>query len=66
MLAEVYTEYEWLPWKFHIIPKWFWDDANNLRKFLEWAGKELKIKDPSDWKHVKREVKNTSLFLAYS
>ena len=57
MLSQVYPDYEWLPWKFDTVPRNFWLDVNNQRKFLEWAGKELKIKDMSDWYNVTWAVK---------
>ena len=56
VLSTLYPEYEWLPWKFESCPKHFWTDVKNQRKFLEWAGKELKIKDMSDWYNVSFKV----------
>jgi hypothetical protein len=53
----VYSEYEWLPWKFESqIPRHYWDDLKNQRKFLEWAAIELKIKDYKDWYTVHPNV----------
>jgi hypothetical protein len=45
----VYPEYKWLPWLFERLPPGFWRDANNLRLFLNWAGKKLGIKEMKDW-----------------
>jgi hypothetical protein len=55
-LSKVYTEYEWLPWKF--AAKNYWMDVNNQRKFVDWVGKQLKIKEFEDWYNVKYEVEN--------
>ena len=55
-LFSAYPEYDWLPWKFGSVPKHFWENAKNQRNFVEWAGKELKIKEMSDWYNVKNEV----------
>jgi hypothetical protein len=52
----VFPTYEWLPWKFASIPKNYWDDVNNQIKFINWAGKELKIKEMSDWYNVSYKV----------
>ena len=56
MLSNVYPEYEWLPWKFTKCPNFYWEDVNNQRKFLDWVGKELGIKEFSDWYKVRFEV----------
>jgi hypothetical protein len=56
LLSEVYRNYEWLPWKFGKLPVNFWDDMKNQRKFLEWAGKQLKIKEMEDWYKVSVKV----------
>jgi hypothetical protein len=52
LLSGVYSEYEWLPWKFERCPRNFWEDVNNQRRFMEWAGKQLNIKEMSDWYKV--------------
>jgi hypothetical protein len=51
-LLAVYPEYQWLPWKFDISPRNFWGNVENQRKFVEFAAKQLKIKDLSDWYNV--------------
>jgi hypothetical protein len=63
MLRQVYSEYEWLPWKFDTCPTYFWDDPKNQRKFLEWASKQLSVKDMSDWYSVTYKVKINIAFL---
>ena len=52
LLTSVYPHYEWLPWKFEKTPRNFWDNVNNQKKFMEWAGKQLKINEMSDWYKV--------------
>jgi hypothetical protein len=56
LLANVYPDYNWLPWKFNTYPKTFWDDVKNQRKFMEWAANELKIKGMSNWYDVTFKV----------
>ena len=56
LLANVYPEYEWLPWRFSKCPQNYWGDVNNQKKFVNWAGKELKIKELSDWYKVTNQV----------
>ena len=52
VLLEAYPEYDWLPWKFEKLPKYYWNNINNVRKFMDWAGKELNVKEMSDWYKV--------------
>ena len=56
VLSEAYPEYDWLPWKFEQCPKNYWNDSKNVRKFMEWAGKELIVKEMSDWYNVSYSV----------
>jgi hypothetical protein len=58
----MYPEYEWLPWKFDMCPNNFWEDVKNQKRFLDWAGKELKIKEMSDWYKISKYVKNASFY----
>ncbi len=52
----MFTEYNWLPWKFRRVPYFFWDSIENKKKFMDWAGKELLIKDFKDWYEVSHAV----------
>ena len=52
LLREAYPEYNWLPWRFEICPRHYWDDIGNVRKYMDWAGKELNIREMSDWQRV--------------
>lgn len=56
LLCNIYNEYEWLPWKFSSAPKNYWLDRKNQRKFMDWARKELGIKDMDDWHNIKNQV----------
>ena len=56
MLSTLFPEYEWLPWRFGKTPSNFWNNEQNQRKFIEWAGNELGIKNMSDWYKVTNEV----------
>jgi hypothetical protein len=58
VLSDVYPEHDWLPWKFHKqnVPKGFWDNPLNRRKFVECAATELNINEMSDWYNVTLNV----------
>jgi hypothetical protein len=56
LLVTTYPSNEWLPWKFAVCPRNYWDDEKNQKKFMEWATKELKIREMSDWYNVTYKV----------
>ena len=56
LLTSIIPEYEWVPWRFSRLPKNYWEDVKNQRKFMDWAGKELGIKEMDDWYKVPNEV----------
>ena len=51
-MSTIYPEYEWLPWKFNRCPGSYWTEPANHKKFLDWLGKEIGIKEMSDWYNV--------------
>ena len=55
-LRSKYPDHDWLPWKFGNVPHHFWADLKNQRKFMDWAGKELNIKEMSDWYKIMYKV----------
>jgi hypothetical protein len=62
LLASMYPGYDWLPWKFAKCPQNYWEDTKNQRKFMDWAGKELKVKEMSDWYNITLNVKYDRYF----
>jgi hypothetical protein len=56
LLNSVYPEYDWLPWKFEKGPSHYWEDVKNQRKFMDWAAKQIGIKEMSDWYNITYQV----------
>jgi hypothetical protein len=56
LLSTIFPDFEWIPWKFIQCPRNFWDKEENQKKFIDWAGKQLKIKEMSDWYNVTQKV----------
>jgi hypothetical protein len=56
LLAAVYPEYDWLPWKFLNCPVNYFGNVQNDIKFVDWAGLQLNVKELSDWYKVKTVV----------
>jgi hypothetical protein len=49
LLKDYLPEYEWLEWRFRQVPKGFWDQRANRRRYLDWLGQQLGFKRPEDW-----------------
>ncbi len=62
MVMTVFFEHEWLPWKFAVSPKNYWKSQENRRKFMDWAGRELSIKEMKDWYQISRQVKKICFY----
>jgi hypothetical protein len=56
LLADVYPDYTWLPWKFTAIPRNYWENIQNQRKSVDWAAAQLNIKEMSDWYKITNAV----------
>jgi hypothetical protein len=56
LISSIFSDYEWLPWKFQQVPHAFWEDVNNQRKFVNWVSKELEIKNFDVWYKVSQKV----------
>ena len=56
MFSTIFPEYQWLPWRFRNSPKFYWEDIKNQKSFIEWASKELGIKEMNDWYNIRTEV----------
>ena len=48
-LSEMFPEYEWLEWKFIIVSTYYWDDLDNVKKYILWLGNELGYTKMEDW-----------------
>ena len=52
----MHPEYKWLPWKFDTVPHRFWEDINNVKRYVQWLGDQLNIKTMEDWYQVSYKV----------
>ena len=55
-LKSIYPNYEWIPWKFHQIPKNYWSNIENQRKYFDWLSNQINFKSNEDWYKLKREI----------
>jgi len=49
LIRTIYSEHPWQFWKFSKVPNGTWEDLGNLTEFIEWAGKQLGVKQLDDW-----------------
>jgi hypothetical protein len=64
MLENLFPGQEWLPWKYNC-PKEFWGNVNNQRKYLDWLGIQINVKEMSDWYKIARKdfIENDGRYL---
>jgi hypothetical protein len=48
----IYSEHEWLYWKFLQVPHGYWSDENNHRIYADWLCKQLGYQEREDWYEV--------------
>ena len=58
-LETIYPEKDWHPWLFGNTSRHFWQDEENVFKFMEWASKKLNIRKLDDWYFVSNEEIST-------
>jgi len=49
---ELYPKYPWKEWLFPRVPKGFWDQPENRRRYMDWLGEQLGFHRPEDWYRV--------------
>lgn len=56
LLTAVYTEHEWLEWKFKYTSNKFWSNPINHKKFTDWLGKKLGYIELDHWYSITRDI----------
>ena len=56
LITNVYSNYNWLPWKFNQAPKGYWNDENNVKQYMNWLSDKLNIKKMEDWYNISQKV----------
>jgi hypothetical protein len=47
-------DHKWLEWEFSQTPQGFWNNVQNQRRFLDWAGGELGVASMEDWYKISK------------
>ena len=62
LFCNVYPNHNWLPWRFGVTTRSFWQDENNKKEYIKWLGNQLNIKDYNGWYNVTQHVCIISLY----
>jgi hypothetical protein len=49
LITSIYKEYDWKPWLFKKVPRSYWNNLQNQKKYLEWFVKQQNIQKMEDW-----------------
>jgi hypothetical protein len=50
-----YPEHTWHPWRFRHVPRGYWNDVGNQRKYFDWLARELNVNKLDDWYQIGNE-----------
>ncbi|MCP4659822.1 MAG: hypothetical protein GY856_30840 [bacterium] len=53
-VTDLLTERVWEEWLSHQLPKGYWTNRRNRRRYLDWLGEELGFAEPGDWTRLTR------------
>jgi hypothetical protein len=53
-VQQIFSQQEWLPWKFKVSQKNFWSQSENQRRYCFWLFKHLGFEKMEDWYRVSR------------
>ncbi len=56
LLRDYMPEYPWKEWLFPRVPRGFWNDRQNRRRYLDWLAEELGFKTIEDWYRLTTET----------
>ncbi len=49
IVKAVFPEVEWYPWRFEAVPRRYWHDPANVRRYYGWLAKRLGFEKMEDW-----------------
>ncbi|MCA9084824.1 MAG: hypothetical protein KDA81_12245 [Planctomycetaceae bacterium] len=54
-VREFMPDHPWLEWLFANVPRGFWNNVDNRRRFMQWMGEQLGFQQVEDWYRIRRE-----------
>jgi len=64
-LKIAFPNFDWKPWLFDRASQNYWDDSNNVRKYVEYIGKTLGFSNFQDWYYITHKDYVRSLLIKY-
>ena len=55
-LKGVFPDVEWLPWKFGLTTRDYWDNIENHKIYANWLGERLGYKNMDDWYQITKKL----------
>lgn len=49
VLSEFFPGYEWQEWRFDVVPRSYWRNTSNVKRYLNWLSNELGFQKTEDW-----------------
>lgn len=53
-VAELFPNFQFLPWMFTTVPQGYWQHTDNRLAFLIWLGEKKNVQSFADWQRLKR------------
>src|SRR5882672_6668784 len=53
LLKDVFPHYDWKEWLFVHVPRCFWQQRANRRRYLDWLGQQLGFQQSEDWARLR-------------
>ncbi len=57
-LQKIYPKHDWHVWKFDRIPSGYWKKEKNVKRYFDWLGRDLGLKNVEGWYDVKTSQVN--------
>ncbi len=48
-VMETFPDHDWKEWRFVSCPRRFWSDRKNHRRYMEWLGEQIGVRELADW-----------------
>ena len=55
-VTSIYPNYNWVIWKFPMVPNGYWQKKENQKEYMEWLKLELGYTTPEDWYKISKKV----------
>jgi hypothetical protein len=52
LVIGAFSDHPWIPWRFALVPRGFWENINNQRIFFNHVANELGLTNMEDWYSV--------------